>query len=499
VNGALRHVMMVLLGCFVLLFAQLNRIQVFEARSLQQNADNTRIVQREFNRPRGDIMTRDGVVVALSESTPGSSQRPRRYPEGELYAHTVGYISFTLGADGVEKAYNPEIQGRTPAQQLADLTSLLDPSPEAGSITLTLDHGLQQVARESLGDRFGSVVAMDPRNGEILALWSYPSFDPNRLSAADSSEVDAAYSELLEAAGNPLRPKAYRDRTFPGSTFKLITAAAALESGTATLDEPEFEATSEYVPPLTTRPITNFSGGPCGGNLTTILARSCNTPFALLAAEMLGPLVMVNQAEAAGFNADVPFDLPDPVQSLFPTDYGNRLQAPSPALPGGLYEDTPRLAQTAIGQNDVQASPLMMALVAAGVANDGVIPTPHVLAEVRGATGRVVRTNEPDPWRMSMREENARILQEAMIEAAENGGTATVDGLRIGVKTGTAQLGTDPPRSHAWIVGFAGPRDGEPELVVSVLVEGQEGSVDQTGGAVAGPIARALFSQHFDQ
>ena len=137
------------------------------------------------------------------------------------------------------------------------------------------------------------------------------------------------------------------------------------------------------MPPLTPNPITNFSGGPCGGNLTTILARSCNTPFAKLAAETLGPLVMVNQAEAAGFNTDVPFDLPGSAVSNYPTDYGKRIQSPTPERPAGLYENTPKLAQTAIGQNDVQASPLMMALVAAGVANDGVIAKPHVLAEVR--------------------------------------------------------------------------------------------------------------------
>ncbi len=494
----MRHVMVVLLGCFTLLFLQLNRVQVFQAGALQDNGANTRTVLRDFDRPRGQIVTRDGVVVAVSDPVSGGQfDRQRRYPEGELYAHSVGYLSFTVGADGVEKAYSAELTGRTPSQQLSNLTSLLDPDPDGGSIALTLDHGLQQVAREELGERPGSVVAMDPRTGEILAFWSYPSFDPNLLATNDSKAANAAYSELLAAAGNPLRPKAYRDREFPGSTFKLITAAAALESGAATLEEPVFPDTSEYVAPLTTRAITNFSGGPCGGNLTTILARSCNTGFAFLAAELLGPLVMVNQAEAAGFNQVPPFDLQGAVTSNFPTDYGAQLQKPTEARPAGVYENTPILAQTAIGQNEVQASPLQMALVVAGVANDGIIPTAHVVAEVKDVNGRVVRTNNPDPWRQSMRKENARILQQAMIEAADRGDTATVDGLVIGVKTGTAQLGTDPPRSHAWIVGFGGRPDAEPELAVAVLVEGQEGSRDQTGGAVAGPIAQALFAKYF--
>lgn len=500
-NRSLRHVMVVLLACFCLLFVQLNRIQVFEASALQANPSNTRTVQREFDRPRGQIVTSDGVVVATSEpTTSGPFKHQRVYPAGDLYAHTVGYVSFTLGADGVEKTYNKELTGQTPTQQLSDLTGLLDANPPGSSITLTLDDALQKTARDALGQRPGSVVAMDPRTGALLAMYSYPSFDPNVLAVNDSASANKAYTSLLNADGNPLRPKAYRDRTFPGSTFKLITAAAALESGRATLDQPVFPTASEYLARGTTRPITNFNGEACGGNLTTILAESCNTAFAQLAAEMLGPLVMVNQADAAGFNATIPFDLPSPAVSVFPSDYGKQLSAPTPEVPAGYYEDTPKLAQTAIGQNDVQASPLMMALVAAGVANDGVIPTPHVLAEVRDASGRVVRTNKPDPWRASMRTDNARILQQAMIQATTTTGKrATVDGLRVGIKTGTAQLGTDPPRTHAWIVGFAGPTNGPSELVVSVLVEGQEGSVDQTGGAVAGPIAKALFTQYFNR
>jgi penicillin-binding protein A len=499
-NQSLRHVMVVLLGCFCLLFAQLNRIQIFEAHSLQENGANTRTVQRQFNQPRGQILTRDGVVVARSELTPGQRfARQRVYPEGDLYAHSVGYLSFNLGADGVEKVFNNELTGHTPALELANLTSLLDPDPDGGSVTLTLDDRLQRVARDQLGNRPGSVVAMDPRTGAILAMWSYPSFDPNTLATNDGAAANAAYKELLDASGNPLRPKAYRDRQFPGSTFKLITASAALESGAATLDQPVFEATSEYTPPLTNKPITNFSGGPCGGDLTTILARSCNTPFAKLATETLGPLVMVNQANAAGFNTELPFDLPGSAVSNFPTDYGKRIQAPTDAIPAGIYENTPKLAQASIGQNDVQASPLMMALVAAGVANNGIIVKPHLLAEVRDSSGRVVRTRGEEDWRQSMRADNARVLQQAMIQAADRGRTATVNGLRVGVKTGTAQLGTDPPRSHAWIVGFAGRPDGANELVVSVLVEGQEGSVDQTGGAVAGPIAKALVSDWFNR
>ena len=493
--------MVVMLACFCLLFLQLNRIQLVDADSLQNNQSNTRTLLRDFDIERATIKTRDGVVVAITEpSSSGVFHNQRTYPEGELYAHTVGYISFTVGAEGVERSYNDEIVGRTAEQQLADLTDLLDRSPDPGNLTLTLDHRLQQVAREQLGERQGSIVAIDPRDGAVLAMWSWPSFDPNLVSNNNTNEANDAYQEVLNAEGNPLRARAYRDIEFPGSTFKVITAAAALESGAATLTEPVFPATTSYTPPLTTSSISNFGDRECGGDMVELLVQSCNAPFAQLAAETLGPFVMVNQAEAAGFNAVPPFDLPGAIASNYPTDYGAQLQAPSPALPAGLYENTPLLAQTAIGQNDVKATPLQMALMVAGVANDGVIPSPHVVDEIADAEGRVLERIEPDPWRMTMEAQNAQILQEAMIQSGQRGtGTsAAVDGLVVGVKTGTAQRGTDPPLSNAWVVGFAGLPGGEYEIAVAVLVEGEPGTGDQTGGRVAGPIARELFLTYFD-
>jgi peptidoglycan glycosyltransferase len=502
-DRSFRQVIFVLLGCFTLLFVQLNRVQVFRADELQQHPANSRTVQREFDQLRGEIRTTDDVVIARSElATEGGPFRYQRvYPEGELYAHTAGFVSFATGAEGAERTYNDEILGDTPAQQLSDLTSILDEDARAGSIRLTIDHGLQQVAREALGQRQGSVVAMDPRTGAIRAMWSYPSFDPNLVADNDSSAASTVRLELLDAPGNPLRARAYRDIETPGSTFKVITAAAALETPDRgiTPTEPIFEATTEYTHPLTTTPLTNFGGRACGGNLIDLLVQSCNTPFAMISAEILGPAVMANQARAAGFNEVPPIDLPGAVASIFPEDYGERLAAPTPEVPGGVFANSPLLGQAGIGQYDVQASPLQMVLTIAGVANGGVVPTPHVLEEVADANGRVVRRNEPDPWRMSMREDNARELADALVIAAENGGgsTATVPGLEVGVKTGTAQLGNDPPLANGWIVGFAGLPGEEAELVVAVLVEDLPDDGGQTGGRVAGPIAGALFEHHF--
>ena len=327
-DRSFRRVVVILLALFCVLFVQLNRVQIFGADDLRLNPANTRTVQREFDRLRGEIRTRDGVVIARSEvaAEGGPFRFQRVYPEGELYAHTAGYVSFTVGAEGAERAFNEEILGDTAAQQLADLASIIADSGEVGAISLTLDHELQQAAREELGDRVGTVIAMDVKTGAIRALWSFPSFDPNRVAANDSTAANEARTELLEAPGNPLRARAYRDTAIPGSTFKVVTAAAALEDAESgiTIDDPVFPPTTEYVHPLTSRPMTNFGNRSCGGNLTDLLVQSCNTSFGFIAAELLGPAVMVNQAQAAGFNSVPPFDLPGGVESTFPSTTASR-------------------------------------------------------------------------------------------------------------------------------------------------------------------------------
>ncbi|MEM9656702.1 MAG: penicillin-binding transpeptidase domain-containing protein [Actinomycetota bacterium] len=496
-NRQIRHVVLVLLGCFTLLFIQLNRIQVFQADALVANGANTRTIQRDFDRPRGLIITRDDVVIAESVPNPDGSGEIRNYPQGELYAHTAGYTSFTYGARGVERRYNDELIGRTAAQELSGLTDLLGGSNPIGTVRLTLRDDLQRIARAELGERRGSVVALDPANGEIYAMWSYPSFDPNRI-ARSSSE---AWTELVNAEGNPLRAKAFRDIFFPGSTFKVITAAAALETGAVTALEPEFEPAETYLPPLTERSISNFGGSTCGGNLIELLVVSCNTAFAQMGAELVGPGPLIESAERFGFNQVPPIDLPDAVASQFPTDFGSRVQSPTEEIPAGVFEDTPIVAQASIGQNDVSATPLQMALVAAAVANGGVAPIPHVMLTVEDfESGNQTDAFQNGNWLRAMDEQTAFTLAQAMIEVTERGtgSGAAVPGVVVGSKTGTAQLGTDPPASHAWMIAFAGRANERAELAIAVLIEGDEGSVDQTGGGVAAPIVRAMFTQFFE-
>jgi penicillin-binding protein A len=470
-----------LLVCFLVLFVQLNRVTVFDAQRLKDHPQNNRAILRDFDAPRGTIVTADEVVVAVSEPTPEGSRftRQRRYPEGDLFAHAVGYFSLNLGATGVEDTYNAELAGRTADLSFRSLDDLFVDRERVGDLRLTLRADVQRLARELLGERQGSVVAVDPRTGELLALWSWPSFDPNVLASHDFRLANDAHGMFQADQRSPLLAKTYRERFFPGSTFKVVTAAAGLAAGAVTEQAPAYPAASEYIPPQTTRPLRNFGGSTCGGTLFDILRVSCNTAFAQMAVD-LGPDAMIERAEAFGFNSAPPIDLPSAARSVYPTDFDQNI---------------PALAQTGIGQNDVSATPLQMALVAAAVAADGRIMAPTVLAEVRDDDGTVVEDPEPSEWRRAMTPEHADVLRRAMIEVVR-GGTArnlAIPGMEVGGKTGTAQLGTDPPRSHAWIIGFAGPPGEAASVAVAVLVEGQQGASEQTGGQVAAPIARAVM------
>ena len=471
-----------LIVCFVVLFVQLNRLTVFQAAELNDNPNNTRDILRDFSQPRGSVITADGVVIARSVPSGDRFEYQREYPEGPLFAHITGYYSFTLGSSGVEKTYNDELAGRTSDLSFQDLGDLFVDKDRVGDLTLTVRDDLQRVAAEQLGEREGSVVAVDPRTGEILAMVSFPSYDPNLLANHDTQAAADVANVLDASPEKPRLARSYQERFFPGSTFKVVTATAGILHGGVTADQPVYPTSSTYTPPGTVRPIRNFGGGSCGGALFEILRVSCNTAFAQMGVDT-GPDPMIQVSESYGFNRAVPIDLTAPARSNFPTDFEQNL---------------PALAQSSIGQNDVAATPLQMALVAAGVANGGEVMVPHVLREVRDPDGNVVDTYDPEVWSTAMDPPTANLLREAMRGVVESG-TATrlaVPGFDVSGKTGTAQLGTDPPRSHAWVIGFAGPPGQEPSIAIAVIIEGQPGASEQTGGRVAAPIAQSVLAAY---
>ena len=476
----IRHLGIALMVCFGVLFVQLNRLTVFEAARLNDNPNNTREILRDFSKPRGTVTTADGVVIAESVPSDDRFELQRRYPQGALFSAITGHYSFTLGSSGVEKTYNDELAGRTLDLSLQDIRDLFVEKDRTGDLSLTIRADLQRIAAEQLGERKGSVVALDPRSGDLLAMVSFPTYDPNVLASHDTKAATEAGLALDALPDKPRLSRAYQDRFFPGSTFKVVTAAAALTSGTITIDDPSYPRQTSYTAPGTNRPLQNFGGSACGGALFSVLRVSCNSAFAQMGVDT-GADAMVDTAEAFGFNQDVPIDLTRPARSSFPTDFDRNL---------------PALAQSAIGQFEVAATPLQMAMVAAAVANDGEIMVPHVLQDVRDTDGNIVDTFPQRVWRRAMDPGTASLLREAMVGVVD-GGTATrlkVPGFVVGGKTGTAQLGTEPPRSHAWIIGFAGPPGEAPTIAVAVIVEGQEGASEQTGGRVAAPIAQAVLA-----
>ncbi|HYX44378.1 MAG TPA: penicillin-binding protein 2, partial [Acidimicrobiales bacterium] len=342
---------------------------------------------------------------------------------------------------------------------------------------LTLSKRLQEVARQQLGQRKGAVVALDPTDGSVLALWSYPSFDPNPLAGHNQDDVREAWDRLNTDPDKPLLPRSYRERYFPGSSFKVVTAATGLATGTATLTAPVYPTLTQLPQPQSTQPLRNFGGGSCGGALPEVLRVSCNTAFAQLGLD-LGGDKLSNGASSFGFNKVPPIDLPYGVASVFP--------------PGSSFaRDKPALAKSAIGQQDVAATPLQMALVAAGIANDGVVMTPHLMSEVRDSEGRVVERYEPRPWTTAVPPDVAHSVRDMMIGVVERGsGTAArIPGVPVAGKTGTAQTGRDT--SHVWFVTFA-PADN-PRVAVAVVLEDQPNQDEATGGRLAAPIAQTVL------
>jgi peptidoglycan glycosyltransferase len=477
VNTQIRRLGIVLAVLFVLLFVQLNRLQVIEADRLNDHPANTRAIVRDFARPRGVIQTADGVIVASSTPTGGEFERLRTYPEGALFAHLTGYFSFTFGADGIERAYNDALTGRDRQLSIDRLGDLLLEKDQTANVTLTVSKRLQQVAVQALGNRKGAVVAVDPKTGAILAMADFPSYDPNPLSAHDQNAVRETWERLNGDPNKPLLSRAYRERYFPGSSFKIVTAAAGLSTGTATTTQPVYPTLTELRLPQTTLPLRNFGGGRCGGPLPEALRVSCNTSFAQLGLDLGGDRLAA-AAEAFGFNEAPPVDLPFAVPSTFPA-------------PSEFARDRPALARSAIGQQDVTATPLEMALVSAGIANGGVIMTPHVMAEVRDAEGRVIQSFTPRPWTQAVSPGVAGTVRDMMVGVVQRGtGTrGQIPGIPVAGKTGTAETGRDT--THVWFTAFAPAND--PRVAVAVMLEDLPNVDEATGGTLAAPIAQTVM------
>ncbi|MDQ6797981.1 MAG: penicillin-binding transpeptidase domain-containing protein, partial [Actinomycetota bacterium] len=303
---------------FVALFLQLNWLQVVDADHLNNHPGNSRAVVRDFVQPRGAIQTSDGTVIAVSTPTNDNFERQRSYPEGSLFGHLTGYFSFTYGTDGVERTYNDALTGRNQKLSLDRLSDVLLKKEHSANVTLSISKSLQQVASDALGERKGAVVALDPKTGAISAMVDYPVDDPNPLAGHNQAEVRDAWNALNNDPAKPLLPRTYRDRFFPGSSFKVVTAATGLATGTATVDRPAYPFLSQLDLPQGSPPLKNFGGEVCGGTLPEALRVSCNTSFAQLGLD-LGADKLEAGAQSFGFTTVPPIDLPFARASTFPT------------------------------------------------------------------------------------------------------------------------------------------------------------------------------------
>ena len=478
----IRRVGAVLTFAFLAVFAMLNYVQFFEAKEIAGNNANRRSLIAEYSIKRGDITTLDGITIARSRETKGTLKYAREYPEGDLYAHLTGFYSFIYGTAGIEAAYNDELLGDSGVVSIQDLEDKLFGSGEQGDdIKLTVHSELQQLARESLGDQEGAVVALDPQSGEVRAMWSNPTYDPNPLASFEPNEAKK-YRRTLdpESASSPLVRKSTSLSYPPGSTFKVVTTAAALESGQFTTKStfPDPEALDL---PLTDDTLQNFTKTACVGggeiDLFTALVISCDTTYGILGLRI--PEELRETAEQFGFNDPIPFDLSTET-SVFPEIED---------------DEEPLRAFAGIGQGDVAATPLQMALVAAAVANGGDVPRPRLVREITDPSGGIVERFSPETIGEAMSSENAEEVKEMMVDVvAEGTGTAAqIEGLEVAGKTGTAQ-NVEGEAPHAWFISFA-PAD-DPQIAVAVLVErgGSIGS-EATGGQVAAPIAKAIIER----
>jgi peptidoglycan glycosyltransferase len=476
------------LGACVLViaaFVQLNYIEVFHASALDNSPLNTRSVLQNYALPRGAIISADGATLAQSVPSNDQYKYQRVYPEGSLFGQVTGYDSLIYGTDGLERQYNSLLtttSGPGFPKSFAGLERFFVNQPEPDNLHITIIARLQQLAREQLAGRYGAVVALSPSTGAVLAMYSNPSYNPAPLASHNVAVEEEAWKSLNDNPGLPLLAATYRQRFFPGSVFKIITAAAVYETKPA-LASKYFPLSSGFVLPDTAGQILhNFAGEACGGEILQLFTVSSDTGFAQLGL-LVGGRSLALEARSFGWDQPLPLDMPGAAESYFPS-------------PSSFYRNAGALAKSAIGQESVQAVPLLMALDAAGVANGGVLMTPHLMSYVTNGQGQVVERYKPRPWLRATSPATAAkltTLMESVVNSPDGTGVAAqVPGVEVAGKTGTAQTGG--PDIETWFVAFAPAH--EAKIAVCVLVENQPPANEYQGGTIAAPIAKALIESY---
>ncbi|MFF4216820.1 peptidoglycan D,D-transpeptidase FtsI family protein [Streptomyces nondiastaticus] len=465
--------------CGLLVLALLlrdNWLQFVQADELKTHKNNRRVDIARYSQPRGNIIV-DGQAITGSVETGGVDFKYKRtYTDGAMWAPVTGRSSQVYGATQLEKLYDRVLIGdddRLFFNRTVDM--ITGKGKKGGDVITTLNSKAQKAAFEGLGDKKGAVAAIDPRTGKILALASTPSYDPSKIAGANDGKE---WTSLDKDKNQPMLNRALRQTYPPGSTFKVVTAAAALENGLYKDVDSKTDSPVPWTLPDTVTELKNEGSIQCkDASLREALRVSCNSVFGKVSAD-LGNKKMMEQAQKFGFNND---KLDTPVraaQSIYPKD--NR----------------PQNAMDGIGQASNRATPLQMAMVAAAVANDGKLMEPYMVDKVRAPNLNVIETHQPKEMSQPMSRDTARKLQ-SMMETVVNEGTGKngqIKGVTVGGKTGTAQHGVDNSGNpYAWFISYAKGADGSPVAVAVVIESSDTLRDDIAGGALAAPVAKKVM------
>ncbi|MFV0128863.1 peptidoglycan D,D-transpeptidase FtsI family protein [Streptomyces sp. HMX112] len=482
-NKPLRHIA---IFCGLLVLALLlrdNWIQYVRANELATHERNKRVTIERYASVRGNIIVDGKPITGSVDSKDPFYKYKRTYINGPMWAPVTGYASQAYDANQIEKLEDGILTGNDDRLFFDRTTSMFTgDSKKGGDVVTTLNGAAQKAAFKGLGDKKGAVAAIDPATGKILALASTPSYDPSTF-AGYSSKDEKAWVALEKDKDKPKLNRALREIYPPGSTFKVVTAAAALEYGVVSDINAQTDTPEPYILPNTRTPMVNHAEGCEKASLNKALEVSCNSVFARLG-DQVGRDNMVKMAEKFGFNNA---EIDTPVRAAA-SAYDKTMDRPGNAL-------------SSIGQFNTATTPLQMAMVTAAIANDGKLMKPYMIDELRSPNLDVLQKNEPEEMSRPISPKTAQLVQQMMENVVENGTgkKARIDGVKVGGKTGTAQHGEkNKARPYAWFISYAKTDSGSP-VAVAVIVEDSDATRDDiSGGGLAGPIARDVMKAVLD-
>ncbi|WP_406217912.1 peptidoglycan D,D-transpeptidase FtsI family protein [Streptomyces canus] len=476
--------------CGLLVLALLirdNWLQYVKADSLREDPDNRRVLIARYATPRGDIIVDGKSITGHAETTSGDFKYKRTYKDGAMWAPVTGFVSQSYGATQLESIEDGILTGNDDRLFFRNTLDMLTGKPkEGGNVVTTLNAAAQKAAYNGLKKQGGkgAVAAIEPSTGKILALASYPSYDPSTI--AGGSDSDAEAWKKLDKKNNPDDPslnRALREVYPPGSTFKVVTAAAALQNGLYTSADEKTKSPLPWTMPGTTTPLKNEGNIPCeNATLRTALQYSCNTVFGKVGSD-LGNEKMLDEAKKFGFTEEQ-FT---PVRSSAPVFSDD--MAPS------------EVALSSIGQFNTAATPLQMAMVASAVANNGTLMKPYMVDSLQAPNLDTLEKTEPEKMSEPLSAENAQILQSMMETVVQKGTgtTAQIDGVTVGGKTGTAQHGENNSKNpYAWFISYAKVGDSAPVAVAVVVQDDNAVRENISGSGLAAPIAKSVMEAVID-